>query len=229
LSVAAAHAADAQTQAPPLGVVAIDPASEAARHIKLAAAGRWALAGKIAATANEEPDADTVAQITTRVPGRVVKLIAAAGDAVKPGQPLVILSSLELGDAKVEYLKARSLEAIAVQNLEREQGLYEKQISALKDVLAARAAHDSALAQYDAAREVVQLFQSDAVGRIQESFGLIEGSYRSGKTGLIELIVAENDLVNTDSSYLDSLWDYQAARIGIEAAVGADFATLVKQ
>jgi outer membrane protein, heavy metal efflux system len=85
-----------------------------------------------------------------------------------------------------------------------------------------------ALAAYDAAREVVQLFDSDAVGRIQESFGLIEGSYRSGKTGLIELIVAENDLVNTDSSYLDSLWDYQVARIGVETAVGTNFETLVK-
>src|SRR5262249_6663281 len=85
-----------------------------------------------------------------------------------------------------------------------------------------------ALTAYDAAREVVQLFQSDAAGRIQESFGLIEGSYRSGKTGLIELIVAENDLVATDLSYLDSLWDYQVARIGVETAVGVNFQTLVK-
>jgi outer membrane protein TolC len=85
-----------------------------------------------------------------------------------------------------------------------------------------------ALTAYDAAREVVQLFESDAVARIQESFGLIEGSYRSGKTGLIELIVAENDLVASDSSYLDSLWDYQVARIGVETAVGTDFQAMAK-
>ncbi len=85
-----------------------------------------------------------------------------------------------------------------------------------------------ALAAYDSAREVVQLFESDAVGRIRESFGLIEGSYSAGKTGLIELIVAENDLVATDSSYLDALWDCEAARIGVETAVGRDFQALVK-
>lgn len=85
-----------------------------------------------------------------------------------------------------------------------------------------------ALAAYDAAREVVQLFESDAVGRIQESFGLIEGSYSAGKTGLIELIVAENDLVATDSSYLDALWDCEVARIGVEAAVGLDLQAIVK-
>jgi cobalt-zinc-cadmium efflux system outer membrane protein len=83
-----------------------------------------------------------------------------------------------------------------------------------------------ALAGYEAAREVLHLFESDTVARLQESFGLIEGSYRSGKTGLIELIVAENDLVAADSSYLDSLWDFQVARIGMETAVGVDFKTL---
>jgi outer membrane protein TolC len=85
-----------------------------------------------------------------------------------------------------------------------------------------------AIAAYDAARETVQLFESDAVGRIQESFGLIEGSYRSGKTGLIELIVAENDLVSSYSSYLNSLWDYQVARIGVETAVGIDFRRIAR-
>ena len=83
-----------------------------------------------------------------------------------------------------------------------------------------------ALAAYDAAREAVALFESDAVKRIQESYGLIEGSYRSGKTGLLELIVAENDLVATDSSYLDALWDFQIARIGVETAVGTDLRSI---
>jgi outer membrane protein, heavy metal efflux system len=85
------------------------------------------------------------------------------------------------------------------------------------------------IAAYDAAREILQLFHSDAVGRVKESFGLIEGSYRSGKTGLLELVVAENDLVATDFSYLDSLWDCQLARIDLETAAGASFANLVRQ
>jgi outer membrane protein TolC len=85
-----------------------------------------------------------------------------------------------------------------------------------------------ALAAYDAARETLELFETDAVGRIRDSFGLIEGSYRSGKTDLLQLIVAENDLVAADSSYFDSLWDYWVARISIEAAVGADFQRLAK-
>jgi hypothetical protein len=34
---------------------------------------------------------------------------------------------------------------------------------------------NDAIAAYDAAREAVQLFESDSVGRIQESFGLMRG------------------------------------------------------
>jgi outer membrane protein TolC len=88
---------------------------------------------------------------------------------------------------------------------------------------------NDAIAAYDAAREAVQLFESDSVGRIQESFGLIEGSYRSGKTGLFELIVAENDLVSSYASYLDSLWDYQVARIGVATAAGIDLGIVAKR
>ena len=54
-------------------------------------------------------------------------------------------------------MKARSLEGITSQHLRREQELYAKKISPLKDLLEARAQHDSALAEYKAAREKLRL------------------------------------------------------------------------
>lgn len=158
LSCACAAEAYAQ-QAPSIGdtMLEIDSGSEAARHIRLATARRIRTSDNIAATASVEPDANAVAQVSTRIPARVVKLIAQTGQTVKPGEPLAILSSVELGEAKTEYLKTKSLESIAEQNLKREQDLYTRQISALKDVLTARAAHDTALAEYRAAREKLML------------------------------------------------------------------------
>src|SRR6185437_4191502 len=137
LSCACAAEAYAQ-QAPSIGdtMLEIDSGSEAARHIRLATARRIRTSDNIAATASVEPDANAVAQVSTRIPARVVKLIAQTGESVKPGEPLAILSSVELGEAKTEYLKPKSLESIAEQNLKREQDLYTRQISALKDVLA---------------------------------------------------------------------------------------------
>jgi cobalt-zinc-cadmium efflux system membrane fusion protein len=158
LPVSAVGAVETEPQPSPHGgVLTIDATSEPARHIRLVPARRTKTAGNIVATATVEPDADAVAQITTRIPAQVTKLIAEAGQTVTQGQPLAMLSSIELGDAKAEYLKTRSLETIAAQNLKREQDLYTKQISSLKDVLAARAAHDVALAQYQAAREKLTL------------------------------------------------------------------------
>ena len=131
--------------------------SETARNIAVATVVRKKIADRISATATVEPDAKAVAEIATRIPARVVRLIAEPGQSVTPGQPLALLSSVELGEAKTQYLKTRSLERIAAQNLRREEELYAKKITPMKDLLAARADHDTALAEYKAARETLSL------------------------------------------------------------------------
>ena len=78
------------------------------------------------------------------------------------------------------------------------------------------------VAAYDSAREAVQLFEGDAVQKAQEGFSLIDTAYRAGKIGLLQLVVAQNDFVSAESSYLDSLWEYWVARIGLETAAGTD-------
>ncbi|HJU09395.1 MAG TPA: efflux RND transporter periplasmic adaptor subunit [Candidatus Binataceae bacterium] len=229
--------AGAQETPGPMGVVTIDTASEAARHIRLEPARLEKTTGRVAATATVEPNANAIAQITTRIPARVVKLIAFPGELVKPGQPLAILSSVELGDAKTEYLKTRSLEGIAAQNLKREQDLYAKQISALKDVLAARAAHDTALAQYDAAREklallippeqIVQIKWSRTAGSLSE-FPLtspIAGTLVRRDLVLGEAVHSDRPLMTVIN--LDKIWvntniyesDLAAVKVGDQALV----------
>jgi len=129
----------------------------AAASVEVAKVERRQLGGTINATATVEADANRVAHITSRIPARVVKLLVDPGAQVSAGQPLVVLNSVELGKAKTDYLKARSLESIADQHLRREQTLYEEKIAAHKDVLEARAAHDTALAQLQASRETLSL------------------------------------------------------------------------
>lgn len=90
---------------------------------------------RIIATAIIEPNARAVAEVTSQIPARVVKLVAQLGQQVRPGEPLTIMSSVELGQAKTEYLKARSLEDITNQHLRREQELDAKKITPMKDLL----------------------------------------------------------------------------------------------
>jgi cobalt-zinc-cadmium efflux system membrane fusion protein len=123
---------------------------------------------RIPATAMIEPNAGAVAEISSVIPARVTKLIVQPGAYVKAGEPLAILSSVELGEAKTEYLKARSLEAITGQQLKREQELYAKKITPMKDLLDARAQHDAALAEYEASREKLRLLITPAdLGTVQ--------------------------------------------------------------
>ena len=138
-------------------ILKVAPDSELQRQIALQPAERVRLRAVISATALIEPDANAIAHITTRVPGRVVKVIAQLGEKVKAGQPLALLNSIELGQAKAEYLKRRSLKAIARQHLEREESLYAKKIAPQKDVLQARAQYDTARAEYEAAWETLKL------------------------------------------------------------------------
>lgn len=128
----------------------------AASEIKLAPVRKKALAGNISATAIVEPEPSMVARVAPRIEARVVRLIVELGQSVKPGDPLVVLSSIELGRAKTNYLKAKSLEAIAKEHLEREQKLYDDKIASKKDVLNARGEHDTALAELQASREFLR-------------------------------------------------------------------------
>ncbi|MGH7913219.1 MAG: efflux RND transporter periplasmic adaptor subunit [Candidatus Binataceae bacterium] len=118
---------------------------------------RRRLGSVVNATAMVEPDANRMARVTSRIAARVVRLLVQPGEQVKLGQPLVVLNSVELGKAKTDYLKARSLESIAAQHLKREKQLYAQKIAAHKEVLEAEAAHDSALAELKASRETLIL------------------------------------------------------------------------
>jgi membrane fusion protein, heavy metal efflux system len=149
------------------GVLKVALNSDLQHQIVIKPAERQPLKDVIETTAMVEPDANAVAHITSRISGRVVKLVAQLGQRVKAGEPLVVLSSIQLGEAKTNYIKAKSLQNIAQQHLEREEGLYAKKIAAQKDVLQARADYDTARAQYQAARETLRLLiPPDQLGRL---------------------------------------------------------------
>lgn len=147
--------ASAQDSSPRASVLEVHN-SAAASEIKMAPVRKKSLVGSITATAIIEPDPSMVARVAPRIQARVVRLIVELGQSVKPGDPLVVLSSIELGKAKTNYLKAKSLESIASQHLEREQKLYADKIASKKDVLYARGEYDTALAEFQACREFLR-------------------------------------------------------------------------
>ncbi len=190
--------------------------AETEHQIKVVAVGRKRLGDLISATATIDPDPREVARVTPRIRARVVRLIADPGQRVRPGEPLAILSSIELGQAKTEFLKARALNDIAHQHLTREESLYQRKIASMKDVLEARAAYDTAFAQYQAARETLSLLIAPAeLARVSWSNGsrsLSDFALTSPIAGtLVKRDLLVGQIVNGDAEVmtimnLDHVW-----------------------
>ncbi len=160
LCATAAWTAPAAAQQPTArvnGAITLPPDAKALQDIKVAPARLKMIAGLVSATAVVEPNINNVVHVTPRIEARVAKLLVDLGKEVKPGDRIAILSSIELGQAKNEFFKARSLEQITARNLAREERLFRDKIAAEKDMLDARARHDEALAEYRSAREKLRL------------------------------------------------------------------------
>lgn len=121
-----------------------------------------------------------LAHVSPRIPGRVEEVRADLGDAIRKGQVLTVIDSIELGQAKSTYLQAVAQEDLARQNYEREQGLYAERISSEKEMLAAKAAHLEAVARLRNAEETLRLYgMSDS--RIRTL------TYEDGRTSLFQV------------------------------------------
>jgi cobalt-zinc-cadmium efflux system membrane fusion protein len=157
------HAADADKEGAPAetSVVQLSEEAQKASGIELREAVLEPLAAPIEATAVIELNGERVAKISARTSGRLVKIAASQGDAVKNGQTLAWFDSPELGQARADYAKAKGRVDLARKNLEREKTLFEKKISPEKDMIRARQELSEAEADFTFAHEKFHLLGID--------------------------------------------------------------------
>lgn len=113
--------------------------------------------GEIKTTAIIEPDNTRIAHVSPRIPGRVSSVNAFLGDKVTRGEVLAELDSIELGQAKAEYLKAKADLEVARANFKREERLYGREITSEKEYLDARGEFLRAEAALNTSRETLRL------------------------------------------------------------------------
>ena len=122
---------------------------------ELAQAGE--LGEELTTTAVIKPDEYRMAHVSPRIPGKAVEVFAKLGDDVKKGQALADLDSLELGQQKAAFLRAKADLQVAERNYTREKNLYAKQISSERDYLAAKGEFERSEAAYRQSREALRL------------------------------------------------------------------------
>lgn len=93
----------------------------------------------LVAPAELQPNSDRVARVGPRVAGRIARVIAALGEQVKAGQPLATIRSPEAVELTAALESARATETLARRSLARERALFERRISAQREVLEAEA------------------------------------------------------------------------------------------
>jgi cobalt-zinc-cadmium efflux system membrane fusion protein len=103
-------------------------------------------------------DQRAYAEVGTPVAARVTRLLVTDGDAVRSGQPLVELTSPDLGRERAGYLSASARLTLAEAALARKRGLAAEKIVPLREVQEAESAAGEARAALRASRAAIAAF-----------------------------------------------------------------------
>jgi len=173
-------------------------------------------------------NADKTVYIVPRLAGIVESVSANAGDRVRKGQVLAVISSQSLADQRSELLSARKRLALSRITYQREKTLWEEKISAEQDYLQAR----SAMQEDEIAVQSAQQ-KLNALGGGNTSGNLTHYEIRSPIDGVIaDKQIASGQVVKEDASIftvadLGSVWaemtiyakDLNAVRLGQQVTV----------
>ncbi len=98
-------------------------------------------------------DANLYAEVRPRVAGIIRDVLVDEGSPVKPGEPMLVIDSAEVGSAKAALLAALPSEKLAEQTLEMTLKLRSTNSAPLKEELSARAASNKSRADVLSARQ----------------------------------------------------------------------------
>lgn len=96
-------------------------------------------------------DEDQAAIVAPRTEGRIVRVMADLGTAVKAGQVLAVLESPDVAATRADLASAEARLEVARRNHEREQALFRDKISSERETLEAEGAYRVALADFNGA------------------------------------------------------------------------------
>lgn len=115
-------------------------------------------ASTIARPASINYNLDNIAKVGPRIEAKVVRVLKDLGDRVGIGEPLALMSSVELGKAKAEYIRLKARLKSEQARYKREQSLYDQEISSEAELLEAEAAFEEAKAELNATAEALRLY-----------------------------------------------------------------------
>jgi cobalt-zinc-cadmium efflux system membrane fusion protein len=109
-----------------------------------------------------DPTASTA--VTSLVGGTLVQWLVNVGDAVKAGQTLAYLESLEGATLRAEYVEARAQLEFARTEFERQQRLFNNDLTSQREFQDAQTAHSRSAAVFERASSALRAIGADSDG-----------------------------------------------------------------
>ncbi len=134
--------------------------STANPQITIATVEEQVVGKAIVASARVAFDENRIAHVFSPVTGKVTQIIAQLGDVVKAGQTIAIITSPDMGNAVSDVDKAKPAVIQTEKELKRQQELYAAHAGPLRDLEAAQANYDQAVAELQRATEKLKLLMT---------------------------------------------------------------------
>ena len=117
-------------------------------------------------------DDTKVVHVFSPVNGRVTRLVAAPGAAVKKGSPLAVILSPDLGSALSDEIKAQADLTATGNEVARQRDMFSLKASSARDVEAAEDAYDSARAELNRAKLKTRLLYQGTDQAVSQEYVL---------------------------------------------------------
>jgi cobalt-zinc-cadmium efflux system membrane fusion protein len=150
--------------------------------VELATAGPASIRSSLQLLGEVKLNQDRSVFVTPRLAGLVEAVHANAGDRVRRGQVLAVISSQALADQRGDLLAAQKRLALAKTTYEREKKLWEEKVTAEQDYLAARQAFQEAEITAASARQKLASLGASATESTQ---GLTRYELRAPIDGVV--------------------------------------------
>ncbi|MDP3181358.1 MAG: efflux RND transporter periplasmic adaptor subunit [Desulfobaccales bacterium] len=174
----APHADKKEPEAAPPGQVKLTPEAVQQAKIETAPVVLGPLDNRVLFTGELVFNEERLAKIRSRVPGRVLQIVADYGQAVKPGDVLAIIDSVELGQAQMASRQAAARFNAAQKAYDRARQLYEGKAISRAELQERQARLEVERADLDHAQNRLRLLGSSGVAPAS----LPKGSRSGAKT-----------------------------------------------
>lgn len=139
-------------------LVTLTPEARAGLDLATVPVELWPFVNELQTTGHVDFDQDRVVHVSPRLSGRLQEVAVRLGQRVRVDQVLATLDSIELGQAKAEYLHTKAQEELQRTRFERAESLLAADIASQQSVLEVEAELKVAIASLRSAAETLQLF-----------------------------------------------------------------------